>query len=319
MANASTLHKIPLVVIAGATASGKTKLGIELAKVFHGEVISCDSMQIYKNLDIGTAKPTHSEIHGIPHHMVNIVHPTEDFSVEKFCRLAEKKIKEIHMRGKLPILVGGTGLYIDNTVLATSFGAPKRDEKLSAALSAYAKEHGNQALFEILKKEDPGASLTLHPNDTKRVIRAIETVRTTGMTRKYLDKESRPLESPYNYIYMAIDMDRSTLYSRIEKRVDIMLRDGLLEEVQKYILPQMKEMSTALMAIGYREAVWYFKGLCTYGEMVSLLKRNTRRYAKRQLTWLRKNNEVIWLESENAYSHARQLIKERILTNEDTN
>lgn len=319
MANASTPHKIPLVVIAGATASGKTSLGIELAKELGGEVISCDSMQIYKNLDIGTAKPTHSEMEGIPHHMIDIAHPTEDFSVEKFCRLAEEKIKEIHMRGKLPIMVGGTGLYIDNTVLATKFSAPKRDEKLSAELLCYAKEHGNEALFEILKKEDPEAALTLHPNDTKRVIRAIETVRTTGKTRKCLDKESRPSQSPYNYLYLAIDMDREKLYSRIEKRVDIMLRDGLLEEVKKYILPQMKKMSTALMAIGYREAVWYFKGLCTYGEMVSLLKRNTRRYAKRQLTWLRKNTEVIWLESENAFSLARQLIKERILTNEDTN
>lgn len=311
--------KIPLVIIAGATASGKTSLGIELAKAFGGEVISCDSMQIYKNLDIGTAKPTPSEMQGIPHHMIDIVSPEEDFSVEKFCRLASKKIKDVHMRGKLPIMVGGTGLYIDNTVLATKFSAPKRDEKLSHELSCYARENGNEALFEILKKEDPEAAHTLHPNDTKRVIRAIETVRTTGKTRKCLDEESRPENSPYNYVYMAIDMDRAKLYSRIEKRVDIMLGDGLLEEVKKYILPKMKNMSTALMAIGYREAVWYFQGLCTYSEMVSLLKRNTRRYAKRQLTWLRKNNEVIWLESENAFSLARQLIKERILTNEDTN
>lgn len=311
--------KIPLVIIAGATASGKTSLGIELAKAFGGEVISCDSMQIYKNLDIGTAKPTPSEMQGIPHHMIDIVSPEEDFSVEKFCRLASKKIKDVHMRGKLPIMVGGTGLYIDNTVLATKFSAPKRDEKLSEELLCYAKENGNEALFEILKKEDPEAALTLHPNDTKRVIRAIETVRTTGKTRKALDEESRPSESPYNYLYMAIDMDRATLYSRIEKRVDIMLGDGLLEEVKKYILPQMKNMSTALMAIGYREAVWYFQGLCTYSEMVSLLKRNTRRYAKRQLTWLRKNNEVIWLDSKDIVSQAGQLIKERILTNEDTN
>ncbi len=313
------INKIPLVIIAGATASGKTSLGIELAKALGGEVISCDSMQIYKNLDIGTAKPTRTEMQGIPHHMIDIAEPSEDFSVEKFCRLAAEKIRDVHMRGKLPIMVGGTGLYIDNTVLATRFTAPKRDEELSFELLSYAKEHGNEALFEILKKEDSDAALKLHPNDTKRVIRAIETVRTTGKTRKTLDEESRPAQSPYNYLYMAIDMERDVLYSRIEKRVDIMLENGLLEEVEKYILPQTDNMSTALMAIGYREAVWYFKGLCTYSEMVSLLKRNTRRYAKRQLTWLRKNNEVVWLDSENAFCQAGQLIKERILTNEDTN
>lgn len=276
-------------------------------------------MQIYKNLDIGTAKPSKEEMQGIPHHMIDIASPSEDFSVEKFCRLAAQKIRDVHTRGKLPIMVGGTGLYIDNTVLATRFCAPKRDEKLSSELLSYAKEFGNEALFEILKKEDPDAALKLHPNDTKRVIRAIETVRTTGKTRKCLDRESRPEKSPYNYIYMALDMERDVLYSRIEKRVDLMLKSGLLEEVQRYILPQMDKMSTALMAIGYREAVWYFRGLCTYGEMVSLLKRNTRRYAKRQLTWLRKNNEVIWLDSKNAFYQAGQLIKERILTNEDTN
>ena len=311
--------KIPLVIVAGATASGKTSLGIELAKKYNGEVISSDSMQIYKNLDIGTAKPTKEEMGDVRHHMIDIVAPTESFSVERYCSLARGIIEDIYNRGKLPIMVGGTGLYSDNTVYATEFTAPKRDEELSETLRLYAEENGNEALFEILRKEDPEEALKLHPNDVKRVIRAIETVRATGKSRSEIDRESRPEVSPYNYLYLAIDMDRSVLYNRIEKRVDIMLEDGLLDEVKTHILPRLKDISTALTAIGYREAVWYFKGLCTYDEMVSLLKRNTRRYAKRQLTWLRRNNEVNWLDSKNAFGQAQQLIEERILTDENSN
>ena len=310
-------EKIPLVIVTGATASGKTALGIELAKHFNGEVISCDSMQIYKNLDIGTAKPDKEEMQGVVHHMIDIVPPTEEFSVERYCTMAAQIIRDIYCRGKLPIMVGGTGLYTDNTVMGTVFNAPKRDEQLSSRLAQIAAEQGNGALFSLLQKEDPKMAQKLHPNDTKRVIRAIETVRTTGKTRSELDSLSRPCSSPYNYIYIAIDMDRERLYGRIDKRVDIMLENGLIKEVEQHILPFRKEMSTALMAIGYREVLWYFDGLCTYGEMIQLLKRNTRRYAKRQLTWLRRNNEVNWLDSTDAFNQAKELI-ERILTDENT-
>ncbi len=310
--------KIPLVIVAGATASGKTSLGIELAKKYNGEVISCDSMQIYKNLDIGTAKPTKEEMGDIVHHMIDIVSPQESFSVERYCSLSRGIIEDIYNRGKLPIMVGGTGLYSDNTVYATQFTAPKRDEAISESLRLYAEKNGNDALFEILRKEDADAALRLHPNDVKRVIRAIETVRATGKPRSEIDRESRPEESPYNYLYMAIDMERDVLYKRIEQRVDIMLENGLLKEVETYILPYINDISTALTAIGYREAVWYFKGLCTYGEMVSLLKRNTRRYAKRQLTWLRRNSDINWLDTKDAFGQAQQLIEERILTDENT-
>ncbi len=304
-------NKIPLVIIAGATASGKTALGIELAKRFSGEVISCDSMQIYKNLDIGTAKPTKEEMEGVVHHMIDVADPTEAFSVERYCAMAHEIIQDIYSRGHLPIMVGGTGLYADNTVYNTTFCAPKRDEALSSELLEYAKAHGNEALFKILQEEDPEKAASLHPNDIKRVIRAIETKRTTGKTRDELDKVSRPDESPYDYIYIAIDMDRKLLYERIEKRVDIMLRDGLLEEVRRYILPHLDKMSTAAAAIGYREAVWYFKGLCTYDEMVSLLKRNTRRYAKRQLTWFRRNPDINHLAFNSLPAVAAELIKNK--------
>ena len=304
-------NKIPLVIIAGATASGKTALGIELAKRFSGEVISCDSMQIYKNLDIGTAKPTKEETSGVVHHMIDVADPTQGFSVERYCSMAHEIIRDIHARGHLPIMVGGTGLYADNTVYNTTFSAPMRDEELSGELLEYAKEHGNEALFKILEKEDPEKAKALHPNDVKRVIRAIETKRTTGKTRDELDKLSREGESPYDYIYIAIDMDRELLYERIQKRVDIMLRDGLLEEVRRYILPCLKKMSTAAAAIGYREAVWYFKGLCTYDEMVNLLKRNTRRYAKRQLTWFRRNPDMNHLDFNSLPEEAAELIKNK--------
>ena len=303
--------KIPLVIVAGATASGKTGLGIALAEKFSGEVISCDSMQIYKNLSIGTAKPTKEEMGSIPHHMIDVADPCEEFSVERYCSMAHEIIKDIHSRGKLPIMVGGTGLYADNTVFATNFSAPKRDEKLSLEFTRYAEENGNEALFAILQEEDPEKAATLHPNDVKRVIRAIETKRLTGKTRSELDEESRPEESPYDYVYLAIDMDRELLYNRIDKRVDIMLSDGLLEEVKAYVLPNLSKMSTAAAAIGYREAVWYFKGLCTYDEMTELLKRNTRRYAKRQLTWLRKNNEVNWLDYKDSFNQAAEIIDKK--------
>lgn len=304
-------RKIPLVIVAGATASGKTGLGIKLAKEFDGEVISCDSMQIYKNLDIGTAKPTKEEMEAVPHHMIDVAEPWEDFSVERYCSLAHDIIRDIHLRGKLPIMVGGTGLYADNTVYATTFAAPKRDTALSESLALFAQKNGNLELFKILEREDPHSAARLHPNDVKRVIRAIETRRTTGKTRSELDFESRPEESPYDYIYMAIDMERGKLYERIDTRVDIMLEDGLLKETEKFVLPNLSQMTTAAMAIGYREAVWYLKGLCTYEEMVLLLKRNTRRYAKRQLTWLRRNKEVNWLDFNDAFNQAKELIKRK--------
>lgn len=265
-------------------------------------------MQIYKNLDIGTAKPSKKEMDGVIHHMIDVAHPWEQFSVERYCTMAHSIIKDIHSRGRLPIMVGGTGLYADNTIYATTFSAPKRDELLSNKLSEFAEKNGNDALFKILEEEDPEAAASLHPNDVKRVIRAIETKRATGKTRSELDRESRPAQSPYDYIYMAIDMDRDLLYRRIDTRVDIMLKDGLLEEVKEFVLPRLSQMSTAAAAIGYREAVWYYKGLCTYKEMAELLKRNTRRYAKRQLTWLRRSKEVNWLDYKDSFNQATELI-----------
>ncbi len=302
--------KIPIVAVVGATASGKTALGIELAKELSGEIVSCDSMQIYRGLDIATAKPTKEEMQGIKHHLIDIIDPTQNFSVGQFCEMAHAVIEDIHARGKTPILVGGTGLYVDNTVMKTTFSAPARDEKLSNELLEFSQIHGNKALYEILLKEDEGAAQKLHPNDVKRVVRAIETVRTTGKTRAQIDSESRNKEDFYDCIWLAIDMERSTLYERINKRVDIMLDMGLLEETREKVYPIKNTNATALQAIGYREMLMHLDGLCTYNEAVELLKRNTRRYAKRQLTWFSANKNIHWLAKENALEQALYL-KER--------
>lgn len=309
--------KIPLVAVVGATASGKTSLGISLAKRLNGEVISCDSMQIYKYLNIGTAKPTLSEMDGVVHHGIDIAEPCEEYSVQKFCEYAHNKILDIHNRGKLPILVGGTGLYIDNIVLYTDFSAPMRDNSFTKELYEYAEKNGNVALYEILKKEDPEQAKLLHPNDVRRIIRAIETLRTTGKTRRQLDKESRT-DSPYNALYFAIDMEREALYDRINKRVDIMLDEGLIDEVTS-LYPNRRNYKTSLKAIGYREIIYYLKGLCTLFEATELIKRNSRRYAKRQLTWFRRNKEINWLNIQNAADAAEKLIKERFKNEITTN
>ena len=299
--------KIPIIAVVGATASGKTALGIELAKELDGEIVSCDSMQIYRGLDIATAKPTKEEMQGIKHHLIDIIDPTQNFSVGQFCAMAHAAIEDIYSRGKMPILVGGTGLYVDNTVMKTTFSAPARDEKLSNELLEFSKIHGNDALYEILLKEDEGAAQKLHPNDVKRVIRAIETFRTTGKTRAQIDSESRNKEDFYDCLWLAIDMERSALYERINKRVDIMLDMGLLEETRKKVYPIKKTNATALQAIGYREMLMFLDGLCSFNEAVELLKRNTRRYAKRQLTWFSANKNIHWLAKENSLEQALNL------------
>lgn len=312
--------KIPIITVCGATASGKTALGIYIAKRFNGEVISCDSMQIYKGLDIGTAKPTAEEMDGVVHHMIDVINPEENFSVGEFCSAAHRLIEDISSRNKIPVLVGGTGLYIDNTVYNTSFVAPKRDENITRELMEIYEKEGAAALFEILKKEDPEQAAKLHENDAKRVCRAIETVRACGKTRAELDEISKSGDSPYDCLWLAIDMDRNTLYDRINQRVEKMIEDGLVEETIKEVFPKRKTLGTAIKAIGYKEIVWYLEGKCTKAEATELLKRNTRRYAKRQLTWFRRNKEINWLGIENACEEAARLVKERMADyNEATN
>lgn len=304
-------EKKPFVVaVVGPTASGKTALGIKIAREFGGEVVSCDSMQIYKRLDIGTAKASEAERQAAPHHMIDIAEPWEKYSVGRFCEEASDVIDDILSRGRLPVLVGGTGLYIDNLVAGTHFSAPKRSEKLSAELYEFAKKHGAPALYELLQKEDPTAAATVHPNDVKRVARAIETVRITGKTRRELNAESIS-EPRYDCLWLEPSVKREELYKRIDSRVDDMLACGLLDETRRELYPIKKSGGTALGAIGYREMLWYLSGLCTYSEAVRLLKRNTRRYAKRQMTWFGRNNKIHRLSGENIFSDAAHLIEKK--------
>lgn len=285
-----------VIVICGPTASGKTALSIELAKKINGEIISCDSMQIYKDMDIGTAKVTPEEMQGIKHYLVDFVSPDERYSVANFKNDAKKAIKEIIAKGKTPIIVGGTGLYVDSLIYEIDYPQIELDEEYRKELELQANEQGLKKLYEIAKEIDPLAIDKISENDQKRIIRILEIYHSTGKTKTQLEAESRkPLE--YDYIVFAINWDRAKLYERINKRVDIMLEQGLIEEVEK-IKQKYSKFPTAMQGLGYKEVVEYLEGNYTEEEMIEKIKMETRRYAKRQLTWFRKNKQTIWLNGE---------------------
>lgn len=288
------MEKINVIAVVGPTASGKTSLGIELAKIYDGEVISADSMQVYKGMDIATAKPTAEETEGIPHHLMGFLDRNESFSVADYTALAKEKINDIAGRGKQPIIVGGTGLYITSLLENISFPEIKRDDLLRKALEIEAAEKGNEALFERLIKCDPETASELHPNNLVRVIRAIEVFELTGRKISELKAESRKYETPYKTAFIGLNFsDRQKLYDRINLRVELMLKAGLEEEARSVY--ESGEMKTAGNAIGYKELIPYFKGECDLGECINKIKQETRRYAKRQLTWFRKNAEIEWV------------------------
>ncbi len=302
------MKKIPVIVVCGPTASGKTGLGIELAKAFGGEVVSADSMQVYRRLDIGTAKPDMEERAGIVHHMMDVAEPTESYSVARYCNEASAVIRDIHARGKLPIIVGGTGLYTDNLVSNTDFSSPQGDERLRAELNAVAEEKGREYVHGLLRDLDPDEAERIHPNNLKRVIRSIELIRTSGESRESLNSKSRR-PSPYSAIWLGIQWPREELYRRINKRVGIMLDKGLVEEVRRELLPIRDIAPTAIQAIGYKEILEYFDGRATLDEAVENIRQSSRRYAKRQLTWFRRNEAINWLTPENPVNSAIKLIK----------
>lgn len=285
--------KKPLIVIAGPTASGKTALSISLAKHFDGEVVSADSMQIYKYMNIGTAKPEEEEKCNIPHHLMDIVEPSVNFSVADYCEMAHKTISDIHARGKMPILVGGTGLYIDSLVNNVDFGAPDSDPKLRAELLAVAEKEGNEAVHKILAEIDPETAEKYHSNNLRRIIRAIEFYKMCGTTiSEHARKEKN---SPYNAVWFGIDWDRDVLYDRINRRVDVMLEKGLLDEVKWLLDKGYDRSSTAMQGIGYKEFFDYFDAKISLEDALEIVKMNSRRYAKRQLTWFRRNKDINWL------------------------
>ena len=286
-------HKIKLLVIVGATASGKTALGVELAKKLNGEIISADSMQIYEGLDITTAKPSQEEMQNIPHHLISIVKRSQNFSVAEYVELANRKIKEISSRGKLPILVGGTGLYIDSVVNGVNF-TPQEDSGIRQKLLARADSEGNQVLYQELQRLDPEASEKIHVNNTVRLVRALEVCLTSGMTFTEYKARNLPKDSPYESIILGLDYaDRQDLYDRINQRVYKMLDAGMLDEVK--LAYQQGNIGTASVAIGYKELIPYLENQDSLENCIAMIQQETRRYAKRQLTWFRRNAQIQWL------------------------
>lgn len=276
---------------------GKSKLSIELAKKINGEIICADSMQIYKDMNIGTAKVTTEEMQGIKHYMLDIISPDERYSVSDYKVQAEKCIEEILNKGKVPIIVGGTGLYINSLIYGIEFQNEKYDEEYRKALEDMAQKEGLEVLYEKAKLIDPTAMEKISKNDKKRIIRVLEIYHKTGKTKTQQEIESRKKEVKYNYHMFAINMDRDILYERINKRVDLMINEGLIEEV-KSILAKYSQFPTAMQGLGYKEVVEFLQGNISKKEMEEKIKLETRHYAKRQLTWFRKNKETIWLDGQ---------------------
>ena len=284
-----------IICVVGPTASGKTKLAVQLAKTYDGEVVSCDSMQIYRHMDIGTAKPTLEEMEGVRHHLIDIIEPGEDFSVGKYVQLADACVQDILSRGKTAVIAGGTGLYVDSLISGRTF-APVPQTGKREALEAQMREAGGEAMLEALRAVDPEAAQRLHPADEKRIIRALEVYEETGKTITQHNLETQAIPPRYRPVWLGLDYaDRAVLYRRIDLRVDLMLLAGLLDEIRALLALGVSPAATAMQAIGYKEFLGVLDGSCTLEEAAELCKQRSRNYAKRQLTWFRRNPEIRWL------------------------
>ena len=303
------MQKDKVIVICGPTASGKTALSIELAKKIKGEIVSCDSMQIYKEMNIGTAKPTKEEMQGIKHYLIDFVSPDERYSVADYKKDAKKAIKEIIEKGKTPIVVGGTGLYIDSLIYEIEYQNIEYDENYRKELEKQVEQEGLEKLYKQALKIDPEAMEKISQNDKKRILRILEIYHATGKNKTEQEKESRKKEVEYDYKVYALNWEREKLYERINKRVDIMLEQGLIEEVKK-IYQKYDKFPTAMQGLGYKEVVEYLEGKTNKQEMIEKIKQETRRYAKRQMTWFRKNKQTIWLDAQDKIQNNIQIILE---------
>ncbi|MFC0471969.1 tRNA (adenosine(37)-N6)-dimethylallyltransferase MiaA [Halalkalibacter kiskunsagensis] len=287
--------KEQLIVIVGPTAVGKTALGVNLAKKYQSEVISGDSMQVYKGMDIGTAKVTEQEQEGVPHHLIDIKHPEEPFSVAEFQECCIPLITKLNKRGHVPLLVGGTGLYVNAIIKQYQFESMPTDKQYRKELELLASKLGNNELHTMLQKVDPIAAESIHPNNIRRVIRALEVIRVTGIPFSKQQTEEQT-ESPYTIAMVGLTMERSKLYERINKRVDIMIKQGLVEEA-KALYERGIRNCQSVQAIGYKELYDHFEGLYSLEEAIETLKQNSRRYAKRQLTWFRNKTDATWFDT----------------------
>ena len=288
------MNKIPVIAVVGPTASGKTSMSIEIAKRFSGQVVSADSMQIYEKMNIATAKPTEEEMQGIPHHLIGFQPIDKKFSVAEYVQLANECIHKIHNAGDLPVIAGGTGLYIDSLLQNIQFSKEESNTEIREELTALFDEKGAEFMLDWLHKIDPETASRLHLNDKSRIIRALEIYKLTGKTLTEQKVLSRLEKSPYDVLYIGINYrDRNLLYDRINLRVDLMIENGLLEEAEEFY--NISADKTACQAIGYKELAPYFRGDATLEDCVEKLKLETRHYAKRQLTWFRKNENINWV------------------------
>ena len=292
------MEKKPLVILAGPTAAGKTALSISLAKAIDGEIISCDSMQVYKYMDIGSAKIMPDEMQGIPHYMVDELLPSEEFNVCVFLNRAREAISQSYAKGKIPIAVGGTGFYIQALLKDTDFSQEATDGSVRKKLEVYAKDYGAEALFQRLKEVDPQSAEMIHPNNIKRVIRALEFYKLHGTPISEHNSEQKEKESPYNFCYFVLNDKRERLYASIDKRVDQMMSMGLLDEVKNLKEMGYSRENVSMQGLGYKELLDYLDGKYSLEEAVYTIKRDTRHFAKRQLTWFRSKPEVTWIQKD---------------------
>lgn len=288
-----------VLCVVGPTATGKTKMGVALAKRFDGEVVSVDSMQLYRGMAIGTAAPTREEMEGIPHHMVAVADPAESWSAARYVHAADACVQDILGRGRLPVLVGGTGLYLDALIRGTDFAAGSQGTELRQQLQRRARQEGTETLLEELRRIDPAAAQKLHLRDEKRIIRALEVWYETGRTITEHDRQERQRPPKYDALYIGLDfLDRQDLRDRIDRRVDTMVEQGLLEEVETLLASGLPRDATALQAIGYKQFLAVAEGTATRQEAIEEVKLRSRQYAKRQLTWLRRNPDIFWVRWE---------------------
>ena len=292
------MNQKPMIILTGPTAVGKSALSVELAKKINGAVISADSMQVYRHMDIGSAKIMPEEMQGITHYMIDELEPDEEFHVVRFTTMAKEYLKEIYAAGKIPIIAGGTGFYIQALLYDIDFTEQKCDEAYRRQLEEQAKEHGAGYLHEMLRKVDPASAEAIHANNVKRVIRALEFYHLSGQKISEHNETERQKQSPYNFAYFVLNDERAKLYERIDKRVDAMIEAGLVNEVQKLKDMGCSREMVSMQGLGYKEILAYLDGEYTLEEAVYIIKRETRHFAKRQLTWFKRERDVIWLDKQ---------------------
>ena len=304
--------KKPMIILTGPTAVGKTDLSIQLAKAINGEIISADSMQVYRHMDIGSAKVTPEEMDGVPHHLIDVLEPEEEFNVVVFQKLAKEALTGIYERGHIPIIVGGTGFYIQALLYDIDFAENDGDTAIRRELEKLAQTQGAGCLHQMLQEIDPESAAAIHQNNVKRVIRAIEFYRQTGKKISLHNEQEREKQSPYQFLYYVLDTDRKTLYERIDRRVDLMMEHGLVDEVKHLADMGCTRDMVSMQGLGYKEILDYLSGEITLEEAVYILKRDTRHFAKRQLTWFKRERDVRWLELEQ-FQNDRKKVLEHIL------